>query len=76
MNENSTTVILLRGKENYNNWLINITAILEMKELDNYMSGPGATRPVDLVVADEITKEQAQRHKEEQKVWDKKSKVA
>ncbi len=45
-----TTMILLWGKENYSEWLTNITAILQIKELDDYVTRDNTEWPANLVV--------------------------
>ncbi len=64
------TVILLRGKENYNDWLININSILQMCELYHYVVGSDTKRPEDL---DGGTAEQVAKQKAEQTLWDRKA---
>ncbi len=64
------TVILLRGKENYNDWLINIKSILQMCELYYYVEGSDTKRPEDV---DGGTLVQVAEQKAEQTLWDKKS---
>ncbi len=64
------TVILLRGKENYNDWLINIKSVLQMQELYHYVEGSDTKRPVDIAGG---TLAQTAEHKAEQTQWDIKS---
>ncbi len=64
------TVILLKGKENYDDWLTNITFILQTHELYHYVKGSDVKRPVDLTAG---TAAEIAACKAEQTLWDKKS---
>ncbi len=68
-------MILIQGEENYSEWLTNITAILQIKELDDYITRASVEQLANVVTGDNITNDDVAKCKSKQATWDKKHKV-